>query len=59
MFEAFSKFSTSLSSSYPLLWALFVMAVVAVISLVLFFFWEAIFRLLPAISPFGKGRRVQ
>jgi hypothetical protein len=59
MFEAFSEFSTSLSSSHPLLWALFVMAVVAVISLVLFFFWEAIFRLLPAISPFGKGRRVQ
>ncbi|MFP6635854.1 MAG: hypothetical protein VCB79_08020 [Dehalococcoidia bacterium] len=59
MFEAFSEFSTSLSISYPLLWALFVMAVVAVISLVLFFFWEAIFRLLPAISPFGKGRRVQ
>ena len=59
MFEAFGEFSTSLSSSYPLLWALFVMAVVAVISLVLFFFWEAIFRLLPTISPFGKGRRVQ
>ena len=59
MFEAFSEFLTSLSNSYPLLWALFVMAVVAVISLVLFFFWEAIFRLLPTISPFGKGRRVQ
>ena len=53
MFEAFSEFLTSLSSSYLLLWALFVMAVVAVISLVLFFFWEAIFRLLPTISPFG------
>ena len=59
MFEAFSEFSTSLSSSYPLLWALFVMAVVAVIRLVLFFFWEAIFRFLPTISPFGKGQRLQ
>lgn len=59
MFEAFSEFSTSLSSSYPLLWALFVMAVVAVISLVLFFFWEAIFRFIPTINPFGKGQRVQ
>ena len=59
MFEAFSEFSTSLSSGYPLLWAFFVMAVVAVISLVLFFFWEAIFRLLPTISPFGKGSKVQ
>ena len=59
MFDAFSEFSASLSGCYPLLWALFVMAVVAVISLVLFFFWEGFFRLLPAITPLGKGRRGQ
>ena len=59
MFDAFSEFSASLSGSYPLLWALFVMAVVAVISLVLFFFWEGFFRLLPSVSSLGKGRRRQ
>ena len=56
MFDAFSEFSASLSSGYPLLWALFVMSVVAVISLVLFSFWEVLFRLLPAIGAIGKGR---
>ncbi len=59
MFDAFSEFSASLSGSYPLLWALFVMSVVAVISLVLFFFWEVFFRLLPAIGPLHRGRRGQ
>ena len=57
MFDAFGDFLTSLSASHPLLWALFVMAVVAGVSLFLFFFWEVFFRLLPAISPVGKGRR--
>ena len=57
MVDTFREFSTSLSGSYPLLWALFVMAVVAVISLALFFFWELLFRLLPAVSPLRKSRR--
>jgi hypothetical protein len=59
MFDAFGEFSASLSGSYPLLWALFVMSVVAVTSLVLFCFWEAFFRLLPAIGPLHRGRRGQ
>ncbi len=57
MFDAFSEFSASLSGSYPLLWALFVMSVVAVTSLVLFFSWEVFFRLLPAIGLLRRGRK--
>ena len=59
MFDAATEFLTALSGGYPLLWALFVMAVVAGISLVLFFFWEFLFRLLTIINHLGRGRREQ
>jgi hypothetical protein len=57
MFDVLSEFLVTFSGSYPLPWALFVMAVVAGISLVLFFFWEVVFRLLPAVNPFRRNQR--
>ena len=57
MFGELGDFLTTLSSNFPLLWALFVMAVVAGISLVLFFFWELLFSLVPGVSLLGRGRR--
>jgi hypothetical protein len=59
MFGELGDFLTTFSGSYPLPWGLFVMAVVASFSLVLFFFWEAVFRLLPAVNPFRRSRRRQ
>jgi hypothetical protein len=57
MFDALSEFLVTFSGSYPLPWALFVMAVVAIISLILFSFWEVVFRLLPAINPFRRTQK--
>jgi len=57
MFDALSEFLVTFSGSYPLPWALFVMAVVASISLILFSFWEVVFRLLPAINPFRRTQK--
>jgi hypothetical protein len=57
MFDALSEFLTTFSGSHPLPWSLFVMAVVAGFSLVLFFFWEVVFRLLSAVNPFRRIQR--
>ena len=48
MYESLSTFLRNLSAQSPLVWAVFVMAVVVGIGLALFAFWELLLRQLPA-----------
>ena len=45
MYESLSEFLRATSAGNPLVWALLVMAVVAVTGFVLYWFWEGLFRL--------------
>ena len=45
MYSAIEEFLRTFNVNYPLLWALLVMAVVAVTSLTLYLFWELVLRL--------------
>jgi len=53
MYRAIEEFLRTFNVDYPLVWALLVMAVVAVTSLTLFLFWELVLRLFSA----GRGSR--
>ena len=44
MYDSLTDFMQNLSADSPVLWALLVMAVVALIGLALFAFWELVFR---------------
>ena len=46
MYDTLTDFMRTFSADSPALWALLVMAVVAVTSLFLFAFWEVVLRLL-------------
>ena len=48
MYDSVTEFMTTFSADHPLLWALLVMGVVAVTSMVLFVLWEMAFRIFPA-----------
>ena len=50
MYRAIEEFLRTFNVDYPLVWALLVMAVVAVTSLTLFLFWELVLRLFSAGS---------
>ena len=52
-----SEFLQSLSSGQPLLWAVFVLGVVAAAALSLSVFWGALFRTAEAVSALMRGRR--
>ena len=45
MYNAIEEFLRTFNVNYPLLWAVLVMAVVAVTSLALYLFWELVLRL--------------
>ena len=45
MYDALTEFLRTFNTAYPLLWALFVMGVVACTGLGLYFFWEGVLRL--------------
>ena len=51
-----SEFLTGLSSGPPLLWALFVLGVMAVVAVSLSIFWGGVFRTLGMLR--GRRRRV-
>ena len=44
MYESLTQFLTTFSADFPFLWALLVMAVVAVAGLALYGFWEVVLR---------------
>lgn len=44
MYESLTHFLKTFSSEFPFLWALLVMAVIAVTGLVLYGFWEIVLR---------------
>ena len=48
MFNTIEEFLKTFNVNYPLVWALLVMAVVAVTSLTLYLFWELVLRLFSA-----------
>ena len=55
MYEVLSDFLRSTAAGNPFVWAFFVMAVVAGTGLLLFLFWERLFRLLlPSPRPGGS-----
>jgi len=57
MYDFLNSFLRTFSLHQPVLWALLVMAVVATISLVLYAFWELVWRLMfPGDSPKKSGR---
>jgi len=49
-----NEFLTSLSAGQPVVWALFVLGVMAVVALLLSAFWDGVFRL---AGRFQRGRR--
>ena len=51
-----NEFLTSLSSGQPLIWAVFVLGVMAVVALSLTLFWGAFFRAAAALRRGLKGR---
>ena len=56
MYSAIEEFLKTFNVNYPLLWALLVMAVVAVTSLALYLFWELVLRLFSAGSDSRRSR---
>ena len=56
MYSAIEEFLRTFNVNYPLLWALLVMAVVAVTSLALYLFWELALRLFSAGNTSWRSR---
>lgn len=50
MYESLSEFFRSTAAGSPWLWAVLVMAVVAITGLLLYLFWEGLFRLVSLFS---------
>ncbi|PKB79305.1 MAG: hypothetical protein BZY88_14060 [SAR202 cluster bacterium Io17-Chloro-G9] len=57
MYESLTEFLRTASSGNPLVWALLIMAVVSMTSLVLYGFWEVVLRLTlyRLFTPGGSG----
>ena len=56
MYNAIEEFLRTFNVNYPLVWALLVMAIVAVTSLTLYLFWELVLRLFSAGSASRRSR---
>ena len=56
MFSAIEEFLRTFNVNYPLVWALLVMAIVAVTSLTLYLFWELVLRLVSAGNASRRSR---
>ena len=56
MYSVIEEFLRTFNVNYPLLWALLVMAVVAVTSLALYLFWELTLRLFSAGNASHRSR---